>query len=117
MADKKKDKEPDLHEQRVADAEQARQDAHDAVDERHDRAVAMASVPQKVTDANEAAALLTITGQKPERDLSDAPPPGQLGPHMESVNPVDDPADVNTSVAGPEGDQAKPAESKSDKAK
>lgn len=87
------------------DAAAARQAAHDLVDERHDRAEALTSVPQKVIDPNEAAALETITGQKPIRDESDAPPPGELGPHEESENPVADSADTNTS---PKGD-SKPA--------
>jgi hypothetical protein len=38
-------------------------------------------VPQKVTDGNETAALATITGQKPIRDESEAPPANELGPH------------------------------------
>lgn len=83
-------------------AAQRRADRHAELDAELDREEALASVPQKVTDPNEAAALDTLTGQKPERDMSDAPPPGQLGPHAESVNPVPDPADVNTSVAGVE---------------
>jgi hypothetical protein len=48
---------------------------------RHDRAMALAAPVQKVTDGNETAALATITGQAPIRDLSDAPPPNELGPH------------------------------------
>lgn len=87
-------------------AARARVDAHAAVDAQFDRAEALASVPQKVIDPNEHAALLTHTGQKPERDLSDAPPPGLLGPHSETLNPVADPADVDTSVAGNEDKSA-----------
>lgn len=52
---------------------------HAELQERHDHAMAMASVPQKVVDPNEAAALETITGQKPLRDDSEAPEPAVLG--------------------------------------
>lgn len=51
----------------------------DAVAARHERELAMASVPQKVVDGNETAALASITGQKPVRDESDAPDPEPLG--------------------------------------
>jgi hypothetical protein len=77
----------------------AREAAHAAVDEQHDRAEALASSPQKVTDGNETAALQTITGQVPERDLSDAPSPNVLGPHH-SIDPDEDPAKIND----PKGD-------------
>jgi len=87
--------------------EDAKQTRRDDLEAQLDRADALASVPQKVVDPNEAAALLTITGQRPIRDESDAPAPGQLGPHSEAANPVGDPADVNTSVAGVEGDASK----------
>lgn len=51
-----------------------------ALDAQHDRAMALAAPIQKVTDGNETAALATITGQVPVRDMSDAPPPNPLGP-------------------------------------
>jgi len=51
----------------------------EAMDARHERALAMAAPVQKVTDGNETAALATITGAVPVRDLSDAPPPAELG--------------------------------------
>jgi hypothetical protein len=75
--------------------EATRKQAHDDLDAQLDRQEAMAAVPQKVIDPNESAAMETITGQAPIRDMSDAPPPGQLGPHEESEQST--PAeDVNT---------------------
>ena len=65
------------------------------VNERHDRAEALAAVPQKVIDGNETAALETQTGQVPIRDMSDAPPPNELGPHH-SDDPNEDPAKINS---------------------
>lgn len=50
-----------------------------ALKERHEHAMAMASVPQMVVDPNESAALETITGWAPHRDTSNAPAPGVLG--------------------------------------
>ena len=52
-----------------------------AADARYERALALASPVQPVLDGNETAALATITGQKPIRDMSNAPPPNELGPH------------------------------------
>jgi hypothetical protein len=61
------------------------QEAHDAevavLEEKLARAMAIAAPVQKVIDPNEAAALKTLTGQKPERDTSEAPEPGVLGAH------------------------------------
>lgn len=77
----------------------ARQEAHDAVDRQFDRAEA-AAVPgqaQKVLDGNETAALQTLTSQAPERDLSEAPAPNNLGPHH-SEDPDEDPAKINDPV-------------------
>lgn len=54
-----------------------------------DRALALAAPIQKVVDANEHAAMLSLTGQLPVRDMSDAPPPGRLGPHTDE-NPLTD---------------------------
>lgn len=51
----------------------------------HERALAMAAPIQKVTDGNETAALMSITGQRPVRDMTDAPPPNELGPHHEDA--------------------------------
>ncbi len=75
---------------------EARKARMDELEAQLDREEALAAVPQKVIDPNEAAALETITGQVPIRDTSDAPPPGQLGPHSETESPVADSADVNT---------------------
>lgn len=76
---------------------QARQDEVDRVHATFDRAEALASNPQKVTDGNETAALETITGQKPVRDMSEAPSPNELGPHH-STDPDEDPARANDPV-------------------
>lgn len=66
------------HDDNVAQAEAVR-----------DRALALAAPIQKVTDGNETAALASITGQVPVRDVSDAPPPNELGPHdPESDDPA-----------------------------
>lgn len=57
--------------------------AHDEVREemeaRLDRAMAVAAPVQKVTDGNETAAIQTLTGQIPVRDMSEAPKPNVLG--------------------------------------
>lgn len=55
-------------------------DESDALKARQDREIAMAAPVQKVMDGNETAALKTISGNVPPRDLSDAPPPNPLGP-------------------------------------
>jgi hypothetical protein len=62
-------------------AAEARAARHAELDAQLDREDALAAVPQKVTDGNETAALATITGQKPIRDESEAPPANELGPH------------------------------------
>lgn len=81
MAKNKRTKQQD---DAVADVEARREQALEELNARFDREAALAGGgPQPVTDGNEVSALETITGQKPERDLSNAPPPEPLGPlHM-----------------------------------
>lgn len=71
----------DPHEKRMDDLKAAQAEELEAFQAQQERALAMAAVPQKVVDGNETAALASITGQKPIRDESDAPPPNELGPH------------------------------------
>lgn len=79
--DKAKKKQDDPHEQRKAELQEVLDQEKADMEARHERALAQVSVPQKVIDGNETAALASITGQKPVRDMSDAPPPNRLGPH------------------------------------
>lgn len=81
MADADAKKQDDPHAKRLEDLKAAQAQELEAFQAQQERALALAAVPQKVVDGNEAAALLTITGQKPVRDESDAPPPNELGPH------------------------------------
>jgi hypothetical protein len=104
MADAKKKDELDYHEQRLEDLKAVHEEELEAFKARQDRALALASVPQKVVDGNEAAALATITGQKPVRDESDAPPPNELGPHHSG----DDSAESEKVDAEVKGDKADP---------
>lgn len=80
----------------------ARKARHDELEAQLDLEEVLAAVPQKVVDGNEAAALETITGQKPIRDTSDAPSPNELGPHEESENPA--PGGDSMKATDPKGD-------------
>lgn len=57
----------------------ALEEEKEQLDARHERALALAAPIQKVTDGNETAAIASLTGQVPVRDMSDAPPPEPLG--------------------------------------
>lgn len=82
MADaKKKDDALDYHAQNLEAMKAAQAEELEAFKAGQERALALATVPQPVTDGNETAALATITGQKPIRDESNAPPANELGPH------------------------------------
>lgn len=81
MADAKKNDEPDYHAKNLEALKKAQAEELDAFKAGQERALALATVPQPVTDGNETAALQTITGQKPIRDESNAPPANELGPH------------------------------------
>lgn len=114
MAERKHKNDDGQHARHAAAIEAAREDAHAAVDERHDRSRALASVPQKVIDANEAAALATVTGNKPPRDTSEAPEadPSILGPnkngdtHTPEEQAALDAGDADTSDDDSKGDKA-----------
>lgn len=80
MADAKK-KQDDPHAQRLEDLKEQQKLAREDFEAAQERELAMASVPQKVVDGNETAAIASLTGQVPVRDMSDAPPPNRLGPH------------------------------------
>lgn len=69
----------DAHAQQREALKRQHEELKAAHDEAYKRAEAMLSVPQKVVDGNETAALATITGWKPLRDESDAPEPAVLG--------------------------------------
>lgn len=84
MAEAKKKR--DAHAQQREALKAAHEELKAEFDYRHERAMALLSVPQKVVDGNETAALETITGWKPLRDESDAPPPEPLGTQAADEN-------------------------------
>lgn len=88
---------PDAQQDNREQLANAREVELDRVHAQFDRAEALASVPQKVTDGNETAALETQTGQVPLRDTSEAPSPNELGPHH-STDPDEDPSKINDPV-------------------
>lgn len=98
MADAKK---LDYHAQNLEVLKAAQVEDLEAFKAQQERAVALASVPQKVVDGNETAALATITGQKPIRDESDAPPANELGPHHSGEgSPASDAIDAEVKGKG-----------------